>query len=188
MIFDKDIDKNLYIILSCDIKSRENISGIIYNMPRELLDRIRIYLSSNKLDGGCEYRYAKRDNDNNSYMYVVNVCNDYIYILCKKWNNLEENIYKLVLGYEYIGTYSEEVSILVNNLVVFIGYDREYEIVREIPIGSIISLSSDKRKYSIVNIKKRDINIELDDLKDRRSVCKLVRRRKKCEYDDRSEL
>lgn len=190
MIFNSEFDMGLYIILLCDIRNRESIGRIIYNMPEELLRKIRILFSEENIDDEFwkKYKYANKDEDNNMYMYVVNVCFNEISIVYNKWGNGLEEKYELRLGRVnkdcneyplYLGNYSENRSMLIYKLVIVKGMDRDYELVRKNFVGDIISLSDDPKKYWVVNLEKRDMEIFKEDLKDMVSINKLVRRRNK---------
>lgn len=188
MIFDKIIDKNLYLILSSDIKNREDIAKIIYNIPKELLDRINLLLTDNELPK--QYKIAKYDKDNNMYMYTINIYHNEITIIYNKWYNnqtkLEEE-YKLTLGRineiddypKYIGNYTSKKSQIIYNKVFATGTERDYELTNDTPLGNIISLSDDPNRYWIVNLKNKLLDIEQKDLKDRASINKLIKRRNK---------
>lgn len=187
MIFDVEYDNSLYIILSSDIKNRENIAKIIYNMPKEVLEKIRKCLDENKYIN--EYKCAKRDESNNIYIYVINIIDNEIRIVYNKWSNNLEEMYKLSLcrfkdninmDYPcYLGNYDEIKSYVIWRTVFVRENVRDYEIEKDIFLGKLVSLSDDPDKYWIVNLKNKDMKIERDDLKNMDSVNKLLRRRKK---------
>lgn len=190
MIFNIEYDNSLYIILLSDIVNRENISRIIYNIPCELLEKIKFYLDKNEKDiGSKQYKCVKRDKDNNLYMYVINIFDSEIKIIYNKWSNNLEEKYKLslcpfkdniIMEYpRYLGNYDEMRSNVFCGTVLVREKIRDYEIEKDTYLGSFVSLSDDPNRYWIVSLKNKDMKLNQEDLKDKNSLNKLVRRRKK---------
>ena len=201
MVFNLGFDNSLWLILSSDSKYRFDIAEIIYNMPKELYDSIRNQLKeyNNDLylidyDVKCFKKVIIDNNGINSYYYVeLDPCK--IIIKLKRWNSalnkLNEDIelvlYSLNLFEldEYpvcLGKYNYNRSQFLNpfiSLLSVISDNREYEICDNNDMMLDINLSDDMELNRKVNLKLLPNEIVVGDLKDRRSVKRLVRGRKK---------
>lgn len=205
MVFNEEFDRTIWIILASDKDNRFNIAEFIYNMPRELLEKIynqlKLYSSDNdnKAMKSNDFRKALRDKDGNNYFYTVDMDSQEIKINLKKWNSssdkLEENIGLSLYAISiedltnieedfplYIGNYHYNTSGFLNpfsSTLVVLGDERDYEIFENTILGLKISVTDDNRTFRRVNIKNMPQDISLSDLGDRCSVNRLVRGRKK---------
>ena len=203
MVFNTGFDNKILMILSSDKKYRFNIAEFIYNLPKDLYNRICEYLKEhdyNRENDGDEFRTINkliRDEDGLNNYYYIEMCPYKIKINLKRWDSandkLNEDI-KLSLYYfnvneldeiedfVCIGDYSYKGSKFLNpfsSVLTVIGNEREYEIYDKNGMKLMISVSCDSELDNKVDLNRMPEDLELSDLCDRRSVNRLVRGRKK---------
>ena len=203
MVFNTGFDNTIWMILSSDKKYRKEISEFIYNLPKDLYNRICEYLkehADNRENDGDEFRTINkliRDEDGLNNYYYIEMCPYKIKINLKRWDSandkLNEDI-KLSLYYfnvneldeiedfVCIGDYSYKGSKFLNpfsSVLTVIGNEREYEIYDKNGMKLMISVSCDCELDNKVDLNRMPQELELSDLRDRRSVNRLVRGRKK---------
>lgn len=202
MVFNIGFDNTIWMILSSDKKYRKEIAEFIYNLPKDIYDSICKYLREYNYDGkssdyeiGNFKKFIRDDNGINNY-YCINISPYKIEINLKKWNSAgdrpEDNInlilYAVTLdelisldNYLCIGSYNYKSSRFLNSFTSILsvnGDEREYEIydVDDMKLMlSILDVGFDNK----INLNRMPQELELSDLRDRRSVSRLVRGRKK---------
>jgi len=203
MVFNEGFDNTIWMILSSDKKYREEIAKFIYNLPKEIYDSICEYLKEYSYDreyNDYEFRNIKkliRDNDGINNFYCLEICPYKIKINLKRWDSandkLNEDIQLLIyycnmnelndMDYSVcIGNYDYNSSKFLNpfsSLLIASGDDREYEIYDKNDMILEVSVSCDSEFDNKINLNRMPQELELSDLRDRRSVNRLVRGRKK---------
>lgn len=203
MVFNEGFDNTIWMILSSDKKYREEIAKFIYNLPKEIYDSICEYLKDYSYDreyNDYEFRNIKkliRDNDGINNFYCLEICPYKIKINLKRWDSandkLNEDIQLLIYycnmnelnDMEYpvcLGNYSYNGSRFLNPFSSFLivnSDDMEYEIYDNNDIEVMISVVGSYEFDKIINLNNMHQELELSDLRDRRSVNRLVRGRKK---------
>ena len=105
MIFSKEIDRTLFLILYSDKKNRDLIANFIYNLPKRLVERICFVVNNSLLSGKIKSDIITDafKNDELMSIYRVDVSVDRIKISLSKWyfNDREEeyNIELCVIPY-----------------------------------------------------------------------------------------
>ena len=202
MVFNSGFDNSLWLILASDKKYRFNIAEFIYNMPSDLYDNICNQLKEYNIDEELVdydikcFRKAVIDNNGlNKYYYIeINPCE--IRFKLKRWNStgdkLNEDI-ELLLYYSnidelndddynypcYLGKYKYNSSRFLYSLLTFFGDEREYEVFDNNNMILDISISEDSEMDRKISVKLLPKEYDLIDLKDRSSVGRLVKGRKK---------
>lgn len=198
MVFNSGFDKSLWLILLCENKYRFNIAKFIYNIPKEIYDSICNQLNEcnnyNEYDTKCVRKAIINQDDVNSY-YCIDISPCEIIINLKRWNSvsdrLNEEIELVLYSLDkedtddnylcYLGKYSFNSSKFFSpfsSVLTFVGDLREYEIYDVDDMTINICVSEDSEMIKNVSLKSIPKELVLTDLRDRRSVKKLVRGRK----------
>lgn len=208
MLFDKNFDRSLWLIIASDKVSRERIGRIISFLPQEEYDQLQKEIEhyyKNKSTGDVDrivFNKTFVGKDDFNYYFRVQICSNELNVKICRWieksDRLEED-YELnlvsisnedlvnmeYLKNGYIGSYSQEF-----NRIHFVDYltsvdtakwNRDYCLLR-VPLGYISSSILGRRifKVNVVNALKRIPNdMVVDDFSSQDKRNELVRRRKK---------
>ena len=203
MVFNEGFDNTIWMILSSDKKYREEIAKFSYNLPKEIYDSVCEYLKEYSYEreySDYEFRNIKkliRDNDGINNFYCLEICPYKIKINLKRWDSandkLNEDIQLLIyycnmnelndIDYSVcMGNYVYNSSKFLNpfsSLLIASGDEREYEIYDKNDMILEVSVSCDSEFDNKINLNRMPQELELSDLRDRCSVNRLVRGRKK---------
>lgn len=200
MIIRNDFDRTLWFILLCDKRNRNDIADFIKNIPIDLIERIHQELEKCPID---DERYpltkitkAFRTKEEHTYFYSISLNGCQIIINLSIWKQTDSNyqevkqitLYPLSVDkiknidpeYPiYIGDYYHTTSRMsyIYNTIICKGNDRGYELVDSNEHNVTIQ-DIDGKIDKNININKIPIEIKLDDLTDKKSINRLVRKRR----------
>lgn len=199
MIFNDEIDRSLFLILSFDIRYREQIAKLIYNIPKDLIERIQNVLSdmNNDVSKTVELNKAFRDDDDITSMYKVIASNDSLRIKLSRWNSqYEEDIYDIDLGYVcldkdfssilfknndllYLGSYFFSSSRLFLGIgpMVSKGNGVGYNLFDNMNGDYVVEIDSNKICEKRLNLQMIPNEIFLEDLSNKKNINRLVRKK-----------
>lgn len=193
MIFNEDFDRSLWLVLASDRYNREDIAKLIYNIPNELLQSIVIQLneyndSSREIDDSYKVM-SKLDicaNGDNCF-YIIEMNRYEINIRVNCWFSDFDEVYELTLislsknnlddvNSRYIGSYTYDNYFLLPNDSRNV--DRQYNLISNVLFGLKFSKIDIGRYSKLISLRKMPNDIIMSDLESRKSVKKLVRKRK----------
>ena len=200
MIINSKFDRTLLLILMFDRKNRDDIADFIRNIPNDLYERIYEELDNCPKDDDSyplrKITKAFRNNDGDTYFYNISLNDCQIIINLSIWKMYDSSyhevkqicMYPLSLDEikdidseypKYIGDYYHTISKMsfLYNTVICRGKDRGYELIYGDESEVIIQDVDGKLEKSI-NIDRIFNNINLDDLVDKKSFNRLVRKKK----------
>ena len=201
MIFSNNygFDRTLWFILVCDRENRYDIAKLIREVPKDLFDRIHFELE-NCCCGDVDlplkkFNKAIRTDDGGTYFYTISINRSMIILRLSIWkgsDNTYQEVIQLTLypislekiqkidsvNPSFIGDYFHTISRLsfLSNTLVVDGNDREYELL-DGNVYDVIVQTVDGDYEKIIDIDRIPNDINFDDLDNRKSINRLIRRR-----------
>ena len=182
MIFEKDYDTTLYYLMKADKKNRNELIDLINNLPKELIESIKISLQKleNKeflYDKESSNIFQKNSKTNNHIFFYYQIDEDKALTISKEYNDGKtcKTIFKIIffpINHEYIkecmNNFEDEwLGTITSNKDNYIEEnEREYNLYKT-PIGNFISynkkIGKNKRNITIFKsiCSKKDIDLEL---------------------------
>ena len=197
MIFDKDYDRTLCLILYADKNNRYEIANLIRIIPKELIDRIQNISMNDDITDKIEFSKAVRDDMGVLSLFKVKIDKYSLRIQLSYFDDNLERAYDIDLGkinYDmindddliYIGSYyhGNTGSFLGIGPVVVNADGFGYEMYVNEDNKLTIQVSGSKFLFDyqydkVVNFDVNNVDINMEDLLDNNSVNKLVRGKRK---------
>ena len=193
MVFSKDYDKTLWIILYADKNNRYDIANFIRIIPKDLIERIRNVLMNGNISDKIEFSKAIRDDDGILSLFKIKIDKYSLRIQLSIWNNNMESAYDIDLGkidfskvneddLTYVGSYyyGKSGAFLGVGPTILNADGFGYEMYVNEDNNLMIQVSGSKFLFDYqydkkINIDMNQVNVELDDLLNNNSVNRLVR-------------
>lgn len=195
MIFNREFDSSLWMILNADKKYRTSIARIISSIPSGLLKRVQDELKKEIIDNSKEkiLTSAIRDIRGNTYMFKINISSNDLKIKLLAWNQFEDdseyeydidlvkfNLEQFDDDISYIGSFFFEErysSFLLNSLIVN-SDGLGYEIYENTDSKMVVQISGNEVYDRIVDLTKLPSDFSQEDLSSKNSFKKLIRGKK----------
>lgn len=193
MVFSKDYDKTLWLILYADKNNRYDIANFIRIIPKDLIERIRNVLMNGNISDKIEFSKAIRDDDGILSLFKIKIDKYSLRIQLSIWNNNMESAYDIDLGkidfskvneddLTYVGSYyyGKSGAFLGVGPTILNADGFGYEMYVNEDNNLMIQVSGSKFLFDYqydkkINIDMNQVNVELDDLLNNNSVNRLVR-------------
>lgn len=193
MIFSKNFDNTLWLMIRSDKKNRYDIIKLVSSIPKDLLDELNIFFHCGSLLKEKKIRKALRDSFGNTCLFDIYISDTEIKIDLSKWglsDDCEEfyelNLKSISLDKElvfdtldsfYIGSYFWRITkpiILFNEVVVITKCNMlSYELLDVSSSKIVIRLFDEYSKVKEISLEKIPDEIYLDDFKSYSKVKKL---------------
>lgn len=195
MIFNREFDSSLWMILNADKKYRTSIARIISSIPSGLLKRVQDELQKEIIDNSKEkiLTSAIRDIRGNTYMFKISISSNDLKIKLLAWNQFEDdseyeydidlvkfNLEQFDDDISYIGSFFFEErysSFLLNSLIVN-SDGLGYEIYENTDSKMVVQISGNEVYDRIVDLTKLPSDFSQEDLSSKNSFKKLIRGKK----------
>lgn len=193
MVFSKDYDKTLWLILYADKNNRYDIANFIRIIPKELLERIGNEVMNGNISDKIEFSRAVRDDNGELSMFKVKIDKYSLRIQLSSWDNNFEYAYDIDLGkidfskinendLTYVGSYyyGKTGAFLGVGPTIVNADGFGYEMYVNEDNNLMVQVSGSKFLFDyqydkLVNMDMNLVNLELDDLLSNNSVNKLIR-------------
>lgn len=193
MVFSKDYDKTLWLILYADKNNRYDIANFIRIIPKDLIERIRNVLMNGNISDKIEFSKAIRDDDGVLSLFKIKIDKYSLRIQLSIWDNNMESAYDIDLGkidfskvneddLTYVGSYyyGKSGAFLGVGPTILNADGFGYEMYIDEDDNLMIQVSGSKFLFDYqydkkINIDMNQVNVELDDLLNNNSVNRLVR-------------
>lgn len=193
MVFSKDYDKTLWLILYADKNNRYDIANFIRIIPKELIERIRNVLMNGDILDKIEFSKAIRDDDGVLSLFKIKIDKYSLRIQLSILDNNMESAYDIDLGkidfskvneddLTYVGSYyyGKSGAFLGVGPTILNADGFGYEMYIDEDNNLMIQVSGSKFLFDYqydkkINIDMNQVNVELDDLLNNNSVNRLVR-------------
>lgn len=203
MIINENLDKVLWLTLASDKKNRMGIANLIYSLPKEIIERIKIELQNKEVDGKLqEIEFSKAIGNfmDGLSLFNVRIYDNNLKIKLSRFNQNGQNseeIYELDMillpidqimdrareDIIYIGSYfcSNTNSVLGTNFMFARSDGAGYELYIDVDNRLIAQIAGSRVYDRSIAFGNMPNEFNLSDLSSRQKVRKLINGRGKSE-------